>query len=73
LAYQSVIGCAADHLPRPPRHTHASQLIASGIDVVRIAKRLGHASPNITLSTYAYLFAVDDRTAAAAIDAAVKG
>jgi integrase len=23
------------------RHTHASQLIASGIDVVRIAKRIG--------------------------------
>lgn len=30
------------------RHTHASQLIDAGIDVVKISKRLGHASPNIT-------------------------
>ena len=26
------------------RHTHASQLIASGVDIVTISKRLGHAS-----------------------------
>src|SRR5262249_751276 len=30
------------------RHTHASQLIDAGVDVVTISKRLGHASPNIT-------------------------
>jgi integrase len=34
------------------RHTHASQLIAAGMDVVTISRRLGHASPTITLSTY---------------------
>ena len=27
------------------RHTHASQLIASGMDVLTISCRLGHASP----------------------------
>jgi integrase len=38
------------------RHTHASQLIDEGVDIVKIAKRLGHGSPAITLSTYAHLF-----------------
>ena len=27
------------------RHTHASQLIEAGVDLVTISKRLGHASP----------------------------
>ena len=27
------------------RHTHASQLIEAGVDIVTISKRLGHASP----------------------------
>jgi integrase len=55
------------------RHTHASQLIDAGVDVVTISKRLGHASPTITLSTYAHLFRKDDGKAAAAINAALKG
>jgi integrase len=51
------------------RHTHASQLIAQGVDIVTISRRLGHANPNITLKVYAHLFAVDDSKAAAAINA----
>jgi integrase len=31
------------------RHTHASSLIAAGIDVLSISRRLGHGSPAITL------------------------
>jgi integrase len=53
------------------RHTHASQLIAQGIDIVTISKRLGHANPRITLAIYAHLFATDDSKAAAAINAAL--
>jgi integrase len=53
------------------RHTHASQLIAAGVDVVTISKRLGHASPNITLSVYAHMFKQRDDRAAAAINAAL--
>jgi integrase len=53
------------------RHTHASQLIDANVDVVTIARRLGHSSPTITLSTYAHLFKKDDSKAAAAIDAAL--
>ena len=55
------------------RHTHASQLIDAGVDVVTIAKRLGHASPTITLSIYAHLFRKDDSKAADAINAALGG
>jgi integrase len=55
------------------RHTHASQLIDAGVDVVTIARRLGHSSPAITLNVYAHLFRKDDGKAAAAIDAMFKG
>ncbi|MBD7942520.1 site-specific integrase [Psychrobacillus sp. FSL K6-2684] len=37
------------------RHTHASILISTGIDIVKISKRLGHANPKITLEFYAHL------------------
>jgi integrase len=51
------------------RHTHASQLIDAGVDIVTISKRLGHAKPDITLRVYAHLFRKDDGKAAAAINA----
>jgi integrase len=53
------------------RHTHASQLIDEGVDIVTISKRLGHKSPAITLAVYAHLFKKDDSKAAAAINAAL--
>jgi integrase len=59
-------------LPRVPfhamRHTHASALIAAGLDVVSVSKRLGHATPTITLNVYSHLFATTDTRAADAID-----
>jgi integrase len=46
------------------RHTHASLLVSQGMDVVTLSRRLGHASPNITLGVYAHLFSnTDDRAA----------
>jgi integrase len=54
------------------RHTHASQLIDQGVDIVTISKRLGHAKPDVTLRVYAHLFQKDDAKAAAAINAALK-
>jgi integrase len=51
------------------RHTHASQLIDQGVDIVTISRRLGHAKPDITLRIYAHLFQKDDSKAAAAINA----
>ena len=53
------------------RHTHASQLIDAGVDVVTIAKRLGHSGPNITLKVYAHLFRDSDDKAAQAINDAL--
>jgi integrase len=47
------------HLPKLTvhdlRHTHASLLLASGVDVKVIQERLGHSSATITLNTYAHL------------------
>jgi integrase len=70
-------GRLADRIGEPEitfhalRHTHASQLIASGVDIVTISKRLGHAKPSVTLSIYAHMFHIDDSRAAAAINAAL--
>ena len=58
------------------RHTHASQLIHAGVDIVTISKltkRLGQAKPDITLRVYAHLVKEDDSKAAAAINAALSG
>jgi integrase len=68
--------CRGKKLPRVSfhalRHTHASALIAAGIDVVQISKRLGHASPTVTLRIYAHLFNPADEAAAVAIDAVMR-
>jgi integrase len=54
------------------RHTHASQLIAAGLDVVSVSRRLGHSSPTITLSVYSHLFGDTDERAAAIIETALN-
>jgi integrase len=46
------------------RHTHASTLIAAGLDVLTISRRLGHWSPALTLEVYGHLMKPDDRAAA---------
>ena len=51
------------------RHSHASALIAAGLDVVSVSRRLGHASPALTLSVYAHLFENKDDQAAGMMDA----
>ena len=45
------------------RHTHASTLITSGLDILSISRRLGHGSPSITLNVYGHLMKPDDRAA----------
>jgi integrase len=52
------------------RHTHVSQLIAAGLDVLTISRRIGHASAAITLNVYGHLFANTDTRAAEIIEAA---
>jgi integrase len=53
------------------RHSHASALIAAGVDIVTVSKRLGHGSPAITLGVYAHLFNRTDVSAAQAIERAL--
>ena len=55
------------------RHSHASALIAAGIDIVTVSGRLGHGSPAITLTVYAHAFHKTDAAAARAIEAALAG
>lgn len=33
------------------RHTHASMLIAAGVDILTISRRLGHSKASVTLDT----------------------
>lgn len=37
------------------RHSHASNLIGNGVDIVAVSKRLGHSDVSITLSIYTHL------------------
>lgn len=37
------------------RHSHASNLIANGINIVAVSKRLGHSDINMTLHVYTHL------------------
>jgi integrase len=52
------------------RHVHASVLIASGMDILTISRRLGHASPTVTLNVYGHLIRGSDDRAAQVIAAA---
>lgn len=52
------------------RHTHASALIAGGVDVLTISRRLGHETPAFTQSAYGHLFRNTDAEAARTIEAA---
>jgi integrase len=52
------------------RHTHVSQLIAAGLDVLTISRRIGHASPAITLNVYSHMFGNTDARAADIMEAA---
>ena len=36
------------------RHTHATQLLANGIPLLEVSRRLGHAQPSVTLDMYGH-------------------
>jgi integrase len=52
------------------RHTHASTLIKSGMDILTISRRLGHSKPSVTLDVYGHLFPNTDAVAAQRMEAA---
>lgn len=49
------IGCETNLTFHGLRHTHASILLAQGINILSVSKRLGHADINETLTTYAHV------------------
>ena len=51
------------------RHTHATQLLAAGVDAKTVSKRLGHSSVAFTLQTYTHVLNEMENTAADAIGA----
>lgn len=53
------------------RHTHATLLISSGVDVKTVQMRLGHASAEITMSCYAHALPLSDGNAANSLDSAL--
>lgn len=63
----------AGKAPRPHdlRHTHASLLIAAGVPLTAIQRRLGHTSIMITSDVYGSLLPRVDETLVAALDVAL--
>jgi integrase len=53
------------------RHSHVSALIASGLDPLTVARRVGHSNAVVTMKTYAHMFEQTDTIAAKAIEAAL--
>lgn len=54
------------------RHTHASQLLAAGVNPLAVAQRLGHSSPSVTLDVYAHLLPQTVNDAEIALNALYK-
>jgi integrase len=47
------------------RHLHASLLLAEGLPLPEVSRRLGHANPNITATIYAHAISTEDMAAQA--------
>lgn len=59
--------------PHMLRHTQATLLIGNGADVKTVQTRLGHASPNTTLSIYSHAISTNDQKAAQEMDELLNG
>ncbi len=53
------------------RHTFASTLLSEGVSIRAVSEWMGHASPTVTLNTYAHMMPVDDDRARLVLDAAL--
>lgn len=51
------LGVEKIHRPRPHdiRHTHASMMLANGMDMYELSRRLGHESVKTTIDRYSHL------------------
>jgi integrase len=59
---------ADDITPHLCRHTNATILIASGVDIASVSKRLGHAKIATTIGTYTHAIESRDRAVADLLD-----
>jgi integrase len=59
--------------PHGLRHLHASILLHQGLSIPEVSKRLGHASPAITMSVYAHDLGESDANATDAIARVLAG
>ncbi len=57
--------------PHGRRHLHASLLLAEGLPVPAVSKRLGHAHAGVTMAVYAHAIGQGDAGAAEAIGRAL--
>lgn len=55
------------------RHAHASILLTAGVPVHVVSKRLGHASPVVTMTVYAHLLPGSDEEAALTFGRRIRG
>lgn len=55
------------------RHTHATELIANGVDVKTVQHRLGHAQASTTMNIYAHAIRDNGRKAADVFEALFEG
>lgn len=53
------------------RHTFASTLLSEGVSVRAVADWMGHASPMVTLNTYAHMMPVDEDRGRLVLDSAL--
>ena len=71
VAYNKTVA-EADRLPlirlHDLRHTSASHLVASGVDIETVAKRLGHSKPSFTLDVYGHALEENDEKASAKLE-----
>ncbi len=50
------------------RHTNATIMVASGVDIKTASQRLGHSSTTITMEIYAHMLKEKEESAASALD-----
>ena len=55
------------------RHTNASLMIANGVDMETVSKRLGHADAQTTIKIYTHQIRTADAAAAEMLDTFVSG
>jgi integrase len=80
LFAQTLARCARDLGEAAPpvirlhdlRHTHATILLASGVNVKVVSARLGHANSTVTLGVYAHVMPGDQKAAADRFAAAIR-